>query len=93
MKSFVLNPRHPGGQFFRTIRLADREPRLVKFTADGTVELDAEEISALETEIASGVIGPVGSMFSPPTKPAPPILDPDEDWWPPAPARPRYWRL
>ena len=78
MRSFVINPSHPGGQFARTIRVEGREPRLVKFTAGASVELDAEETAALADEIGRHIIGPIGNAFPEPPTPPRPKLYPGE---------------
>ncbi len=79
MRSFTLNPKHPAGRFCRTSHIADREPRLVIFTAAGTVELDPQEAESLAKEIALGFIGLLGVPFAPKPKPEAPILDAQED--------------
>lgn len=80
MRSYVLSPYHHGGKFNRTIRVAGREPRLVQFTVDGTVELDAKEAEFMAQETALGWIGLKGVPFEKPETPNPPRLDPSEDY-------------
>jgi len=79
MRSFVLNPSHPSGQFVRTIRIEGREPRTVLFQVGGTVELDSREAEFMAPEIALGIIGLAGEKFPKPEQPELHRLDPRED--------------
>lgn len=79
MHCYELNPSHQAGQFQRTIRLPNREPRFVRFTVGGSVELDRLEAEFMSKEIAAGVVGLAGCTFPVPEKPEPARRDPRED--------------
>lgn len=79
MRSYILNPRHVGGRFCRTIVLPGREPRIVRFSGTESVELDRAEAAFLAREIQAGIIGAAGDKFPKPVKPQPPRRDPLDD--------------
>src|SRR5688572_19398235 len=74
MRSYILNPAHPSGEFRRTIRIEGREPRFVLFTVGGSVELDPAEAKYMAKEIERGIIGLAGCEFAKPAKPEAPRL-------------------